>query len=285
MSNAIISDLQKKELEILKYFQGFCNKYNLMFYVCGGGLIGTVRHKGFIPWDDDLDIFMPRKDYERLANLWNENADIDKYVYCRTTKTENYHDAGASIRDKQTTFINRHSVNDDICHGVALEIMPIDGCPNGKIKRKKQLFFAMLFALFNVQRLPDNKGKYFRFFAKLLYTLVPFNDIRYYIWKFSEEQMTKYSWDETTEVTELIGSLKGMLIRHPKEVFSSVKYLPFEDTYIPVMKGYKRYLKLIFGDYMILPPENERRGKHDVVHIDLHNGYDRYRGIYYLKEK
>ena len=107
--------------------------------------------------DDDLDIFMPRPDYERLAELWPIHGD-KRYTYCRTTRDKIYHDAGASIRDEETTFINRHSVNEDICHGLALEIMPIDGCPKGTVKRFFQLMWAMTFALFNAQRLPDNKG-------------------------------------------------------------------------------------------------------------------------------
>ena len=83
-----------------------------------------------------------------------------------------YHDAGASIRDEETTFINRHSVNEDICHGLALEIMPIDGCPKGTVKRFFQLMWAMTFALFNAQRLPDNKGKVYRMLAGCIYKVI-----------------------------------------------------------------------------------------------------------------
>ena len=76
--------LQNKMLEILLYFDGFCKKNKLMYYLCGGGLIGAIRHGGFIPWDDDIDVFMPRQDYERLAEIWAEKADTSRYQYCRT---------------------------------------------------------------------------------------------------------------------------------------------------------------------------------------------------------
>ena len=273
--------IQDKELEMLLYFQKICEEHHLTFYLCGGGLIGAIRHKGFIPWDDDLDVFMPRPDYEKLGAIWTEYADIQRYSYCRTTKDQVYHDAGASIRDNNTTFINRHSVNEDICQGLALEIMPIDGCPKSKIKRAIQLFYAMQFSLFNAQRLPDNKGKTIRFISAILYKIISSKNLRYRIWKNAEKQMTQYKWDDCEEVTELIGSIKGMLLRHPKKDFSNVVYADFSGHKIPIMAGYDRYLHLIWGDYMQFPPVEQRVPKHDAVFIDLENSYRKYKGIYY----
>ena len=238
MTEAITHALQEKELEILLYFQKICEENNLTFYLCGGGLIGAVRHQGFIPWDDDIDIFMPRPDYEKLACIWDDVADTAHYSYCRTDRYHIYHDAGASIRDNYTTFINHHSVNEDICHGLALEIMPIDGCPKGKFARGLQLIFAMIFALFNAQRLPDNKGKLFRILSGLILYIFSASSIRYAIWRLAEKQMTKYKWDDCQEVTELIGSLKGMCLRHPKLDFDHTVNLDFAGHKIPVMAGY-----------------------------------------------
>ncbi|OBX00318.1 LicD family protein [Gallibacterium genomosp. 1] len=274
-------EIQKKELEMLLYFTNFCNEHNLMFYLCGGGLIGAIRHQGFIPWDDDLDVFMPRDDYEKLSQLWDKYADKKRYSYCRTNQYLNYHDAGASIRDNNTTFINRHSIQEDICHGLALEIMPIDGCPSNKVKRAFQLFYAMMFSLFNVQRLPNNKGVLFRVMAKIIYSLIPSQTFRYKIWSFAEKRMMQYKWADVEQVTELIGSLKGMKLIHPKKDFDSVIYKKFEGHDIPVMSGYDRYLRLIWGDYMKLPPEKDRKAKHDAVYIDMNTPYTQYKGKYY----
>lgn len=291
MAESSIKDLQAKMLEMLLFFDSFCRDNNLKYYLCGGGLIGAIRHHGFIPWDDDIDLFMPRNDYEQLAILWPKKVDKDRYLYCRTDRDHIYHDAGASIRDVNTTEINKHSVNDDICHGIALEIMPIDGCPKSKIKRGFQLFNAFVFSLFNAQRLPDNKGIFVRNLASIAYSIVKSPNQRYKIWKRAEQNMTKYKWCDCTEVTELVGSIKGMLLRHPKEDFDNVVYKDFEGYKIPVMAGYDRYLHLIWGDYMQLPPVEKRVAKHDVVYLSTTEPYKKFKGILYcvpndkLKEK
>ena len=285
MKKPDVKNLQSKMLEMLLFFDNFCKENNLKYYLCGGGLIGAVRHQGFIPWDDDIDLFMPREDYERLAFLWPQKVDITKYMYCRTDKNHIYHDGGASIRDVNTTEINKHSVNEDICHGIALEIMPIDGCPKSIVKRFFQLFNAFVFSLFNVQRLPDNKGKLIRFVTAIAYKICKSPELRYRIWKNAEKQMSQYSWQDCDEVTELIGSIKGMLLRHPKRDFEEVIYKNFEGFQIPVMAGYDRYLHLIWGDYMQLPPVEKRVAKHDVVYLSTTEPYSKFKGIYYCVNK
>lgn len=285
MNEAETRELQNKMLEILLYFDSFCKEHGLKYYLCGGCLIGVARHQGFIPWDDDIDLFMPRKDYEQLSEIWNTTADTERYVFCRTDATHNYHDAGASIRDVNTTEINRHSVNEDICHGMAVEIMPIDGCPKSKIKRVWQLYNAFVFNLFNVQRLPDNKGKFFRYAAGALFRLVRSPKARYRLWKRAEKRMSRYAWEDCTEVTELIGSIKGMLLRHPKEDFEQVVYKHFENYMLPVMAGYKTYLRKIWGDYMQLPPVDKRVAKHDTVYMSTTEPYKKFRGVYYCVGK
>ena len=285
METVSTAELQQKMLEILLYFDRFCRENGLMYYLCGGGLIGAVRHHGFIPWDDDIDLFMPREDYERLAEIWAEKADTSRYAYCRTDREHVYHDGGASIRDINTTEINRHSVDEDICHGIALEIMPIDGCPESRVKRAVQLYNAFLFSLFNVQRLPDNKGGIIRTVSGIMYKLVKSPERRYCIWKRAEKRMSRYSWEDCNEVTELIGSIKGMLLRHPKQDFDHVVYLDFEGHQVPVMAGYKEYLTKIWGDYMQLPPVEHRVAKHNTVCISTTEPYSKFKGIYYCVDQ
>lgn len=277
--------LQNKTLEILECFDRFCREHELTYSLLGGSLIGAVRHQGFIPWDDDVDIMMPRKDYERLFELWNREIENKNYVLVRTNLKDNYHDAGMAIKDIRTTFINKHSIDEDIVHGIGIEIMPIDAAPNSKISRIRQLFNAFLFALFNTQRLPDNKGKIIRWLTKVIYFVVPNQKTRYKIWTRAEREMSKYSWEDAEYVTELVGSIKGMMIQHPIEDFTNTIRVPFEHLKLPIIKGYDRYLTLIFGDYMSLPPVEDRRAKHEIVYINTDEPYYKYKNKYYCISK
>ena len=97
--------LQEKSLEILLVFKEFCEKHDLLFYFCGGCCIGTLRHQGFIPWDDDIDVFMPRDDYEKLGPLWEEEMAETKYRFCRDSEDMFLRSLLSSISDEETTFI------------------------------------------------------------------------------------------------------------------------------------------------------------------------------------
>lgn len=282
INEAQLEALHKKYLEIMKYFDKICTENNLSYFMCGGTMIGAVRHNGFVPWDDDVDMFMPRKDYEKLMEIWPNVANTEKYFLARTDFKHNYHHAAMSIRDTETTFVNKHSVDEDIVHAMGIEIMPIDGAPRGKIARFFQLYNAFIFALFNTQRLPDNKGKLVRYTTALVYGVFRGKKLRYKIWKRAEKRMSKYDWDDCDEVTELIGSIKGMLLRHPKDDFENTIRFQFEDFSVPVMKGYDRYLTHIFGNYMEYPPVEQRVAKHDTVYINTERTYRDFKNKYYL---
>ena len=278
-----LPSLQKKALEIFGYFEEFCKEHKLLYFVCGGGCIGAIRHQGFIPWDDDLDVFMPRPDYEKFTKLWETYGDHKNYTLCRTNEEVNYHDCGTLLKDNHTTFINSHSVNEDFHHGYMIDIIPLDGCAPTKTSRMIQMFWASVYSLYNAQRVPNNQGTLMKTLAPVLLFLVPSNKLKYKLWNYAQKKMSKYDFYNSEYITELVTGYKYMSLKYPKKVFEEQLFVPFETTEIPIPVDYETYLSMAFGNYMKMPPEDERNPKHKVVFLDLNTSYKEYKGIWYCK--
>ena len=274
--------LQAKCLEMAEYFVQFCKENDLLCYLCGGGAIGTLRHKGFIPWDDDLDFFMPRKDYEKLAQLWPQKADSR---YQLSKSNENYIDRTLfiTIRDTQTTCIKPYQQDLDIPHGLALDVLPLDYYPANGLSRKKQVIAALVYSLFCAQTIPEKHGGIMKWGSQALLALVPSKKLRYKIWKKAEAEMTKYTKEESDGITELCSGPYYMKKKYPISSFEAALWLPFEETELPIPVGYDEYLKTAFGDYMTPPPVEKQVAHHDAVLVDLEKSYTHYKGEYYGK--
>ena len=277
-SPAEIKELQKVILQMAQYFVDFCNKHNLLCYFCGGGCIGAVRHKGFIPWDDDLDFFMPRDDYEKLKSVWK---DTNRYVLLYPTEKYNDHNIFITMRDKNTTMIKPYQKNIDMVHGIAIDIFPLDGFPKNRLQRWWQVFWGLIYQLYCAQMVPQNHGRLTSFAGKIGLGLVKSSIIRYKIWKFAEKQMSKFSISECDAFTEICAGPRYMKNKYPKDIFASATFLDFEDTKMPVPVGYDTYLRIVFGDYMKLPPEDKRVTEHEGMIIDTEKSYLEFKGKYY----
>lgn len=280
-----LKELQKKCLEITLVFQDFCEKHNLLFYLCGGCCIGTLRHKGFIPWDDDIDVFMPREDYETLCRLWKEEMDESKYRLSRTSEKEFLRSQLTAITDEDTTFIKERQMDLDMAHGVRLEILPLDGCPSSRWKRKLQLLWGLAYQIYINQEAPTSKGKVLYLIGKCMLALAPGWKNRYRMACLCERHMSKYPIRDCDYVTELCVRYNYMVNEYPKEIFASAVYKEFEGHMLPIPVGYDTYLKMAFGDYMELPPKEKQIPSHDGVCVDVHHSYQTYKGKYYPVER
>lgn len=280
-----IRDIQNKMLEILVYFDKFCKENGLKYVLCGGTCLGAVRHQGFIPWDDDVDVFMLREDYEKLQSLWKKNADTERYSCVRSNENINIHHSATEIKDNNTTFINRHSVDSDINHGLMIDVIPIDGIPASGFRRILQMIDSMIYCCFNFQRLPDHKGKLIYYATKIALGVFKSPKIRYKIWKGAERRLAKYGTKNCDLVASLGEGASIMRMRFPTEWMTNPKYLDFEGYSLPVPSDTHRYLEISFGDYMQLPDEADRVARHNAVFIDLENSYTKYKGVHYCVKK
>lgn len=279
-----LKEIQTKSLEMAKFFVQFCEQHNLLCYFCGGGCIGTIRHQGFIPWDDDLDFFMPREDYEKLQELWTACANTSRYQLYRPDKNYCDHNSMITIKDEETTYIKPYQSQLDISHGLPLDIFPLDGYPNSWFKRKLQIMYAMIYSLFVTQEIPTKHGKFMESVCKVILKSFPNEQTRYRIWKLCEQQMSKYSMSNCEYTTELCAGPYYMKKKYPTSCFEDKVYKEFEGVMMPIPIGYDDYLKIAFGEYMKLPSKDKQKAHHACVFMDLSSNYKKYKGIYYCTE-
>lgn len=279
MTDNELKKIQKISFDMALEFSRFCDAHGLLCYLCGGGCIGAVRHGGMIPWDDDLDFFMPREDYEKLWRLWRREKKDSRYALERPTEQTVTHCLLMKLRDRETTYIYDYQRDVETVHGVALDILPLDGYPSSRLSRFAQCVWAHLYSLYCAQLVPANHGKLVALAGKLMLGMVPGRRMRHRIWSFAQRRMTRHSIRDCQGITELCSGPGYMKNYYPKEAFSRAVRVPFEGAELPIPVGYDQYLRIAFGDYMREPPKEKRVPQHGAVFMDLECGYEKYRGV------
>ena len=269
VSREELRQLQLKELESLTYFEEFCKKHELRWYLLGGCVIGAVRHGGFIPWDDDVDIIMPRRDYERMLRLWKQEESSERFLMLKTDGEVFTGNSFATLIDTSATMVKENQQDIDVPHGIVTDIFPMDGCPDKKIQRYLQYYHAMMYSLYITEVVPTKHGALMKAVCSVLLKFVPSRERRTKIWKKHEKKMTKYAFNTHKKCTELCAGPHYMLNEYPQEAFAKAVYHDFEGLSMPLPQGYDAYLKMAFGEYMELPPEDKQVPHHDLVALDL----------------
>ena len=273
--------LQEKQLNILKYFIKVCEKHNLQYFLVGGSTLGAIRHKGFIPWDDDIDVGMPRKDYDKFVELQSEFEGTPYFI--QTFKTDpcyiyNY----GKLRDSSTTFIENTFKQHRINHGVWIDIFPIDGF--SKVVKPREKFakkVAHIWWQVYLSYLPALRRKVHArtFFKDILLNIVAglfyIFDIAHYRNKHVERYVRKIPLEESV----MAGNYFGFNMKREAmdtNLFKEFVKVPFEDTEAYVLKDYDTYLRNLYGDYMKFPPKEKQVGHHYNSGFSLEQGYEDY---------
>jgi lipopolysaccharide cholinephosphotransferase len=183
MTHEELLRLQGISLTMARAFSDFCQRHGLSCYLCGGGCIGAARDGHMIAWDDDLDFFMPRDDYERAWQLWEQEMAGGRYALERPGEQLVTHVQFAKIRDRETTYVLGYQRDVSTVHGVALDVLPLDGYPKGRLQRLSQVFWAYVYSLYCAQLVPQNHGPLVRGVARLLLAVVPSARLRHRNWR------------------------------------------------------------------------------------------------------
>ncbi len=266
-----LNTLQQQELEILKEFQRICSENNLMYYMVAGSMLGAVRHNGFIPWDDDIDVAMPRRDYDKFLEIAPDLLASDYYL--ETPREREHVTISSKITSKKGGFA-LNNAQKTLHTGAWIDIMMIDGVPDPGIKRTihwyKYMLLRALFQISHFDEVVDQKRKrpvyekaiiQFAKVTKLQKLLNP-SKINARI----EKLMRSVAYEESNYVATYCGIYRKKEIV-PKEWYGAgIKY-PFEDTEVFGLSEADKYLTQLYGDYMIPVHDKERKHVSDVNNV------------------
>ena len=273
--NTEIKEMQIMLLDMLKWFHGFCEENKITYYVLGGTMLGAIRHNGYIPWDDDIDLGIPREDYNRLlTNKARFFSKEDRYAL------ESYLDgdwrfdyANAKLYDTSTTLIENRRTR--LKRGIFLDIFPLDGAGDnkneidanyGSIKRNLELLAVRSSAV--------RKGRnWWKNLMVRIFSILPY---RFYnnhkLISDINIRCGLKRFDECEYAGNLIGIYKNREIM-PRSYFGKPTLYNFEDIKVYGPEQYDEYLTHLYGDWRQLPPIDKQVSHHDFIELNLHKSY------------
>ena len=263
--------LQEIEKNILKECLKIFQKYKLRYYALGGTLLGAVRHKGFIPWDDDIDIGMPRDDYEQFMNVYSK--ELPSHLELQFYQTHvSYHNYVPKVVDKRVKVID-HSAQIPQHQYAWIDIFPLDGTPNNKILRKIHSFHLLFrrmmvnYSLFSTSvNLKTAKRPWHERVMIKLGQLLPFEKIlnsKKELGKL-DKALKKYTYTQSDYIANFMGAYKLREL-FPKKYYLEQSKYSFEDIEIIGPKNYDVILTQLYGKYLELPDETCRNHHHTEI--------------------
>lgn len=270
-----VNDEMKKlhncHLIIANEIKRICNKHNIPYYIIAGTLLGAVRHNGFIPWDDDMDIGMLREDYEKFISVAKDELGEEFFLQSFETD-ENYALPFIKIMLNDTVLVERNTSGNSSKKGIYVDIFPFDNVPDSEAKRKiqniKTYYLKRLF-LAKQNYLIAKKGETAK---AIVYKFLKFCSLfttKKAIHSSLLKEMKRYNKTQTKKIVLFGGSYGYSKESVEREWFLKTVELPFEDTSFTAPYEYIKYLEYFYGDYKKLPPEDKRYNRHNVVELDF----------------
>jgi lipopolysaccharide cholinephosphotransferase len=272
--NYDLTKIHLQILDILKEIDRICKKYNITYFLSAGTALGAIRHKGFIPWDDDADIGMLREDFDRFRQIVEPEMGKSFY-YQRMKKGSGFYRAFDQIGKKNTSFVIYNVKDLKIHHGIHVDIFPFDYVSKDVIKREEHVKEVQLYRQKLYQKLVPHvvttKSRMKQIIINHEYysmKLTPFQ----YLNKKMESALQRYKDVDEEYVADLLTHYKKIMYFKKSDIIP-VKYVDFEDMQLPIPNKAPVYLEMMYGDYMTPPPEGKRNQRHRIVELSYDEEY------------
>ena len=276
MNIITLDEMKRIELNILIDVANFCEKHKLRYYLCGGTLLGAIRHKGFIPWDDDIDIIMPRPDYMKFLTEYNKRE--SPYRVNSMINHKDWYSTYADVEDTRTIKINGN-FNNLGKHGINIDLFPMDGSPDDKQERKRfWLINNVLTRIATLSALRFTVSKYYadrdvsfsglRIIARtgIKFLGIPIARVICHFFDLNQivtHRAMKYDVDTSEYIGVSTFPHYGYKECVKGATFLKGKKRIFEGIYFNTPDNYDEYLSNLYGDYMMLPPKDKQVSHHD----------------------
>lgn len=268
-----MKSLQMKILEIVTYLDKFCREHNITYYLMGGSALGALRHKGFIPWDDDLDVFMTFDNYQKFIKCAREELDT-KSFYLQEENTEEWPMFFTKLRMNGTTFIEENTKNTKMHQGVYIDIMCLNNVSSNMVYRYLQYCGALLLTAqtLDLRGYSENHS---------LLKKIAMKGAHYLVKGGMKKNLISFVRSLNDKPTEDVGHFFGKAPFNktcfPLQWLGTPRYVSFENVQLPIPQEAEKYLSLRFGDFMKLP--DEKTLKQYPIHasfVDLTKNYTEY---------
>lgn len=274
-------DLREKQLYLLKTFIAICEQHGLRYFLVGGSALGAIRHQGYIPWDDDIDVALPRAAYNEFLQV--ALSALPQDVFLQTSESDSdYRNDYAKLRLNGTTFLEVSAQKLNIHHGVYMDIFPIDGYPASEAERKRLKIKKHIMKAYvgkdYVNPLPQSSGS-----VKILLHRCKKVFVAFLCGFQSTAQVLRrlnacyeqYDYNACDEVV-CHGGAWGEREHCPKVQYGNGCHAVFEGIDVVIPEQYDAYLSHKYGNYMALPPVEKRVAHHYCSVVDLTKSYTEY---------